>query len=293
MATTSAASQAQVASLLQALLSRGLGAKDALPTVKALVEAKIFSLDEVTADSSLPSSISVKLQNKLRPKRKRGSTSANNNNNTSNKRSKTKVKDSIEFPPVTDQPPQILVNRSPVLTLWAAIVAMTIFPKMNDNGSLTLEEALSFGSALASITAKGKGEHLGIFTPSATVETSHHNKNTGDDDNDGSRRTFSLMGTTLQIVSTSAGLRALGADSKEQEPEKTWKLLKQRFGTALGHVAHEMRQAAKKAGDGLEATAFDFYIHIRPNIPSGTKGWGAHGHLDINKIQNFYHDDFK
>lgn len=276
-----AASQAQVASLLQSLLSRGLEAKDAIPTVKALMEVKIFSLAEVTADSPLPASISTKLQNKLRPKRKRGSATTAAAS-TTNKKIKTKATETLEFPPVTDQPNQILVNRSPVLILWATIVAMYVFPNSNENETLTLEEALSFGSALASITAQGKGEQLGIFTPVLDVDKAQHA--------DDKVRSFDLMGITLQILSTSSGRRALGADSKEQEPEKTWKLLKQRFGDAFGHVAHEMRRAAMLAGDRLETTAYDFYVHIRPNIPHGTKGWGAHGQLDFSRIQSYYDD---
>ena len=55
-------------------------------------------------------------------------------------------------------PDRILINRAPVLTLWAAVVAERL--------GFDYKEALSLGKALAGLTAQSKGRRLGIFTPS-------------------------------------------------------------------------------------------------------------------------------
>ena len=56
----------------------------------------------------------------------------------------------------------VLVNRAPVLTLWAAVVA----ERMGfDRGA-----ALSLGKALAGLNAQSKGRSLGIFKPDERPE---------------------------------------------------------------------------------------------------------------------------
>src|SRR4051794_41641400 len=56
----------------------------------------------------------------------------------------------------------IRVNRAPVLTLWAAVVAERL--------GFERDEALALGRALAGLTAHAKGVRLGIFEPSAPDE---------------------------------------------------------------------------------------------------------------------------
>ena len=52
---------------------------------------------------------------------------------------------------------KILINRAPVLTLWAAVIAERLGFKH--------DEALSLGKALAGLNAQSKGQRLGIFKP--------------------------------------------------------------------------------------------------------------------------------
>jgi hypothetical protein len=56
----------------------------------------------------------------------------------------------------------IRVNRAPVLTLWAAVVAERL--------GFERDEAFTLGRALAGLTAHTKGVRLGIFEPSAPEE---------------------------------------------------------------------------------------------------------------------------
>src|SRR5450631_569924 len=51
----------------------------------------------------------------------------------------------------------ISINRAPVLTLWAAVVAQRL--GFNEN------EALTLGKAVAGLNAQSKGRRLGIFKP--------------------------------------------------------------------------------------------------------------------------------
>ena len=51
----------------------------------------------------------------------------------------------------------ISINRAPVLTLWAAIVAQRL--------DFNKKEALTLGKAVAGLNAQAKGRRLGIFKP--------------------------------------------------------------------------------------------------------------------------------
>jgi hypothetical protein len=52
----------------------------------------------------------------------------------------------------------VTINRAPVLTLWAAVVAERL--------GFDREEALTLGKAVAGLTAQSTGQQLGILTPS-------------------------------------------------------------------------------------------------------------------------------
>jgi hypothetical protein len=54
----------------------------------------------------------------------------------------------------------ISINRAPVLTLWAAVVAQRL--------GFDEDEALTMGKAVAGLNAQTKGRSLGIFTESDT-----------------------------------------------------------------------------------------------------------------------------
>jgi hypothetical protein len=51
----------------------------------------------------------------------------------------------------------ISINRAPVLTLWAAVVAQ--------RHGFDEDEALTLGKALGGLKAQAKGRRLGIFKP--------------------------------------------------------------------------------------------------------------------------------
>ena len=91
-----------------------------------------------------------------------------------------------------------------------------------------------------------------------------------------------------------SSLRALANGGEIQEPTQTWKYLQKRFSNHLGYVMDEMNKAASRASKqgtdlaALASSAYAYYAHIRPEIPHGTKGWGAHGRLETSKLSDFF-----
>ena len=270
------ASQQQVATLLRDLVAKGLETQDALSTVKALIEAKIYSLDQLTADN-MPPSISRPIQAKLMKQVRRKHDLASGGKAAAKKKQKVST---IVIPPVSPQSSNkefILINRSPVLILWATVVAQKLF-------SLQLEEALTVGSAYAAQCARAKGTSLGIFSNHEGTGALT-NIRVGETTTDTTM--LSLMNQTIRTNQTPAGLRAIG-NEQEQDPHKIWKSLTKKMGDDLPFVLQQMQAAAELAGSDLDATAYNYYVHIRPDIPRGTKGWGAYGHLQTKRLSNFY-----
>jgi hypothetical protein len=91
--------------------------------------------------------------------------------------------------------PSIQINRAPVLTLWAAVVAERL--------GFDPDEALTLGRAVAGLTAHAKGVRLGIIepTPKEIAEQRKKLKH-------GEQLTVSLLGRAVPVVRTPEGIRA-------------------------------------------------------------------------------------
>src|SRR5690349_9259419 len=166
----------------------------------------------------------------------------------------------------------IRVNRAPVLTLWAAVVAERL--------GFEREEALTLGRALAGLTAHAKGVRLGLFEPSAPEEVRERRGRLAE----GERLEVRLMGRTIPVVRTPEGLRAL---DKEQpaKPESVERYLEGKFGDALGEVRAAMERLAGSLPPAeLARAAFRLYEGFRPAVPAGEAGWGKAGVLDLRRI---------
>ena len=286
---TSKTTPQQMKQLMESLVSQGLETAEALPTLKAMMEARITSLSALNM-TNMPKSIPKKVQMKLLKgtgKAKRSSKEDGSKNDP--KRQKLTP---LQVPPVSASSltkDTILINRSPILTLWATVVAKKLF-------RLSLEEALTFGSACAANCAHAKGARLGIFGNSedkkqesgSNVESTAREASIKSEAEPGpSKSTYTLLNQTIEANQTPVGLRAIG-NGEEQDPHRIWKSLTKKLGDDLSFVLQQMELAAEQAADDLVATAYSYYLHIRPDIPSGTKGWGAHGHLKVSKLTDFY-----
>jgi len=166
---------------------------------------------------------------------------------------------------------KILINRAPVLTLWAAVVAERL--------SFDQNEALSLGKALAGVTALTKGRRLGIFKPTPKELTKVRQRERGEE------FWVELLGRALPAINTAQGVRSV-LKSKPVEPAVVERYLESKFGDDLPKV----REAMKKLADAFESEelakrGFGFYEQFRPRIPDGVTGWGAKGELDLDRIR--------
>ena len=166
---------------------------------------------------------------------------------------------------------KITINRAPVPTLWAAVVAERLGFKR--------EEALSLGKALAGLNAQSKGQRLGIFKPTPK-ELKKARERKRDEE-----MWVDLLGRAIPAVNTEAGVRAV-ADSKPIQPEGVERYLESKFGDALANPRKAMTAlAGALEPDDLASRAFGLYEQFRPKIPEGVRGWGAKGELDLGLIR--------
>jgi hypothetical protein len=161
----------------------------------------------------------------------------------------------------------ILVNRAPVLTLWGAVVAQRL-----GYGRAT---ALLLGKAVAGLDAQSKGRRLGIY-PEPPDEGARRSK--------AGSRVVTLLGRTVPVVRSGRGLvptgRAAGGTAAAVE-----QYLGKKLGADLARVEAAMRRLARSyPRKELAERAFSLYEKFRPEIPRGTRGWGAKGKLDLTRL---------
>lgn len=166
----------------------------------------------------------------------------------------------------------VRVNRAPVLTLWAAVVAERLgHPE---------ETALSLGSAVAGTAARAKARRLGI------VEERNHAEPRKAPASVPSRRMVHLLGREVPVVETASGL-LLAADAQGRPagaaPVRNY--LARAFGERLAETRTAMEALAKAIPpEELNRIAFHLYERFRPEVPEGARGWGAKGELHIDRI---------
>lgn len=166
---------------------------------------------------------------------------------------------------------EILINRAPVLTLWAAVVA--------ERMGFDRAAALSLGKTLAGLNAQSKGRHLGIYKPSEGIEGEAGKKRKL-----GEEFWIELMGRSIPAKHTERGVRAVDKD-KPVEPQGVERYLAEKFGEVLADVRKAMASLAESfEPEELAGKAFSFYERFRPAIPDGVRGWGAKGVLDLKRI---------
>ena len=165
---------------------------------------------------------------------------------------------------------RILINRAPVLTLWAAVVAERL--------GFNHDETLSLGKALAGLNAQSKGQRLGIFHPSPKELKKVHERKPSEE------LTIALLGRALPAVNTKQGVRAV-IKSKPIEPDGVQRYLESKFGDGLEDARKAMTKLANALKpDELAQRGFSLYEQFRPAIPEGVQGWGAKGELDLVRI---------
>jgi hypothetical protein len=166
----------------------------------------------------------------------------------------------------------IQVNRAPVLTLWASVVA--------EHLGFDRDEALTLGRAVAGLNAYAKGVRLGLFAPSAPKNVKERKKAL----KDGEMLQVDLLGRAVPATSTPNGIRAMSKD-QPIPLESVARYLDGKFGEALADVRAAMERLARSLPpERLGVEAFHLYEEFRPEVPAGEKGWGVKGTLDIDRI---------
>jgi hypothetical protein len=177
-----------------------------------------------------------------------------------------------QMPSRSSQPAkQIRINRAPVLTLWAVVVAERL--------GFDWHEALTFGRAVAGLNAYAKGKALGIFHPKP-AEVKEKRKGL----KHGQELTVNLLHRAVPAVRTPDGMRAL-SKGKPIAAESVERYLKDKFGEGFDGARKAMVALAHSLPPGeIAERAYDLYVAFRPEVPAGVKGWGAAGVLDLGEI---------
>jgi hypothetical protein len=171
-------------------------------------------------------------------------------------------------------PDTISINRAPVLTLWAAVVA--------EHFGFDRDEALTLGRAVAGLNARSKGLALGIFHPGSRAEVKRHRAQA----KHGDRSHVELLHRAVPVVHTPEGVRAL-AGERPSTPETVQRYLEAKFGDGLEPARKAMEALASSLSSAeLAERAFALYEAFRPAIPKGVRGWGKAGVLDLGVIRS-------
>jgi hypothetical protein len=142
------------------------------------------------------------------------------------------------------------------------------------------KESLTLGKAVAGLNAQSKGRRLGIFRPAEVKARKRKGELRA-----GAKLHVDLLGRAVPVRQTEDGLRALNKE-RITTPESVERYLDAKFGDALGDAREAMEALAKsRRPTDLAEEAFDLYASFRPSIPSGRKGWGAKGVLDLRRIR--------
>jgi hypothetical protein len=169
---------------------------------------------------------------------------------------------------------KIKINRAPVLTLWAAVVAERL--------GYDEETALTLGKAVAGLNAQSKGRRLGIYEEKTEEEKKEEKKK----EKPVKTEFIEILGRGVPAIKTPKGLRAaIKGEAIHAGSVETY--LKQKFKDDLGDARSAMEKLAKAyTPKQLEKQAYDLYEKFRPEIPEGKKGWGAKGELDLDYIRS-------
>jgi hypothetical protein len=168
------------------------------------------------------------------------------------------------------QPPPVKVNRAPVLTLWAAVVAGRL--------GHPPDAALTLGRAVAGASAQAKARRLGIA-----------DEHEGEDRAGGERHAKAAPARTVRLLGREITVAENGSALDKGRPASAAGVrtyLSRAFGDRLGEVRAAMEAlAASLPPDELNRTGFRLYERFRPEVPEGVEGWGAKAMLDIARIK--------
>lgn len=166
----------------------------------------------------------------------------------------------------------VTINRAPVLTLWAAVVAERL--------GFAWDEALTLGRAVAGLNAYAKGVSIGVFQPAPKDVKEKRRKMAS-----GQKMHVDLLHRAVPVAATQDGIRALVKD-RAIDPESVERYLEKAFGETLDAARAAMITLARSLPPAkLAGRAYHLYEEFRPEVPAGAAGWGAKGRLDLDRLR--------
>jgi hypothetical protein len=128
---------------------------------------------------------------------------------------RTTLSSPVPFPEDTMATRTVSINRAPVLTLWATVVAERL--------GFDHDEALTLGRAVAGLNAQAKGRRLGVFKPHEEKATTARQKNHDE------RFLVEVCGRDVPAVNTPDGVRA-GSGGRPVDADGVEAYLENQFG---------------------------------------------------------------
>ena len=169
---------------------------------------------------------------------------------------------------------KVKINRAPVLTLWATIVAERL--------GYDHDAALTLGKAVAGLNAQSKGRRLGLFDEAKHPADQSESKAPRPDE----QVMITLLGRPVPAVRTAQGVRAT-TKGKPIDPSSVQRYLELKFGEDLDDVQSALEVLATAyQGERLTTLAYALYEKFRPQVPEGERGWGVKGELNLDYIRS-------
>jgi hypothetical protein len=168
----------------------------------------------------------------------------------------------------------VLINRAPVLTLWAAVVAEAL--------GYERDTALTLGKALAGLNAQSKGRSLGMYGQPKGSEGELLPRKVGL----GEEFWVEICQRAIPAKNTKDGVRAV-VKEEPIDPVAVERYLRNKLGEHYETVRTVMEELARSfPREELADKAYMLYERFRPRIPSGQQGWGARGELKLDLMRS-------
>jgi hypothetical protein len=161
----------------------------------------------------------------------------------------------------------INVNRAPVLTLWATVVAERLgHPR---------QTARTLGRFVAGSSAGPKARRLGISDEEQDAEERHARAA----ELKPRRQTVRLFGRGISVLVAHDGTLHAEDDDKPASAKSVACYIARSFGDRLAEARTAMEAlAASLAPEDLNRVGFRLYNQFRPDVPEGVKGLGVPSH---------------
>ena len=164
------------------------------------------------------------------------------------------------------------VNRAPVLTLWAAVVAERL--------GQPADTALTLGRAVAGSAARVKARNIG-----REERKSDRDADTAKLRSDHVTAPVFLLGKTIRLLPTTDGELRTADGEQPADPMAVQRYLAKAFGDHLDEVRQAMDELANRYEPAeLNRIGFRLYEKFRPDVPPGNEGWGKRAVLDMEMI---------